>query len=208
VGFEALLRGERDDEILAVESNVDFAQGYLLGRPAPSITPPDAVHRRIDHAFDVIAEGRTSQHALFESEIEPYRLALDIAATGLLKGVPKEDAFADLAQRELCISCFILDEGGRQVGFEVPGMAAGVQGGSLHPVANPRDARWDHRPYFRNAVLRPGVPVTSSPYLSLASGRPCIAVTIALQTEGRSCVIGVELDWSLQRLPWPASEQW
>jgi hypothetical protein len=57
-------------------------------------------------------------------------------------------------------------------------------------------------------MLRPGVPVTSSPYLSLASGRPCIAVTIALQTEGRRCVIGVELDWSLQRLPWPASEQW
>ncbi|MGF6599313.1 diguanylate cyclase (GGDEF)-like protein [Paraburkholderia sp. GAS448] len=197
-----------EELILAVESNVDFAQGYLLGRPAPSITPPDAVHLRIDHAFDVIAEGRTSQHALFESEVEPYRLALDIAATALLKGVPKEDAFADLAQRELCISCFILDEGGRQVGLEVPGMAAGVQGGSLHPVANPRDARWDHRPYFRNAVLRPGVPVTSSPYLSLASGRPCIAVTIALQTEGRRCVIGVELDWSLQRLPWPASEQW
>jgi hypothetical protein len=194
--------------ILAVESNVDFAQGFLLGRPAPTITPPDAVHRRIDHAFDVIAEGRAHQHALFESEVHPYRQALGTAADAWLEGAPVNDAFHELSQLELCISCFVLDDRGRQVGLEVPGKASVIDGGSLHPVANPRDARWDHRPYFRNAVLRPGVPVTSSPYLSLASGRPCIAVTVALQSAERRCVVGAELDWSLQRLPWPAGEQW
>ncbi|CAG4889885.1 hypothetical protein LMG31841_00920 [Paraburkholderia saeva] len=195
-----------DELILAVESNVDFAQGYLLGRPAATITPPEPVNRRIDHAFDVIAEGRTHQHALFESELHPYRLALDLAAQAYSGGVPLEDAFAPLATLELCISCFILDESGRQVGLEVNGMASMKAGDSLQPVANPRDARWDHRPYFRNAVLRPGVTVTSSPYLSLASGRPCIAVTIAVPTEHGRCVVGVELDWSLDRLPWPASD--
>lgn len=194
--------------ILAVESNVDFAQGFLLGRPSASVTPPDAVHRRIDHAFDVIAEGRTHQHALFESELGPYRQALDTGVDAWLKGMPLNDAFYDLAQLELCISCFVLDDMGRQIGHEVPGKASAIDGGSLHPVANPRDARWDHRPYFRNAVLRPGVPVTSSPYLSLASGRPCIAVTVALQAEDGRCVVGAELDWSLQRLPWPTAEHW
>ncbi|SIT49860.1 Diguanylate cyclase/phosphodiesterase [Paraburkholderia piptadeniae] len=194
--------------ILAVESNVDFAQGFLLGRPSPSVTPPDAVHRRIDHAFDVIAQGRAHQHALFESEVRPYRRALDAGVDAWLKGVPLDDAFCDLAQLELCVSCFVLDETGRQIGHEVMGKASAFEGGSLHPVANPRDARWDHRPYFRNAVLRPGVPVTSSPYLSLASGRPCIAVTVALQSHEGRCVVGAELDWSLRRLPWPTAEQW
>ncbi|MBN3762434.1 bifunctional diguanylate cyclase/phosphodiesterase [Burkholderia sp. Ac-20365] len=194
--------------ILAVESNVDFAQGYLLGRPAPTVTPPDAVHRRIDHAFDVIAEGRAHQHALFESEVLPYRRALDVGVDAWLRGVPLNDAFYDLAQMELCISCFVLDDTGRQIGHEVTGKASVIDGGSLHPVANPRDARWDHRPYFRNAVLRPGVPITSSPYLSLASGRPCIAVTVALQSDVGRCVVGAELDWSLQRLPWPTAEHW
>jgi hypothetical protein len=166
------------------------------------------VHRRIDHAFDVIAEGRAHQHALFESEVRPYRQALDAGVDAWLKGVPLNDAFYDLAQLELCISCFVLDDTGRQIGHEVPGRASGIDGGSLHPVANPRDARWDHRPYFRNAVLRPGVPITSSPYLSLASGRPCIAVTVALQSAVGRCVVGAELDWSLQRLPWPTAEHW
>lgn len=223
-----------EELILAVESNVDFAQGFLLGRPAPDIAPPESVHRRIDDAFDVIAQGRAEQHALFESEVEPYRAALRVAAEALIAGAAVEDAFAGIAQFERCISCFILDEFGRQVGGEVRGPVWSSDGASLHPVANPRDARWDHRPYFRNAVLLPGVAVASNPYLSLASGRPCIAVTVAVEfvlsssfsgsfasfsssslsstsspspsSSPSRFVVGVEMDWSLVGLPWPAGE--
>lgn len=195
-----------EELILAVESNVDFAQGYLLGRPTADIAPPESVHRQIDEAFDVIAQGRAHQHALFESEVEPYRTALRVAADALLAGTIMDDAFARLAGFERCISCFILDDSGRQIGHEVPGPAWSREGASLQPVANPRAARWDHRPYFRNAVLLPGATITSGPYLSLASGRPCIAVTLALQLAAGRTVIGVELDWSESGLPWPAGE--
>jgi diguanylate cyclase (GGDEF)-like protein len=191
---------------LAVESNVDFAQGYLLGRPSPQIAPPESVHRLIDQSFDVIAEGRARQHTLFESEVQPYRMALRDAADALMSGLPLDDAFADLARQDLCISCFVLDDRGRQIGHEVTGVAGAFNAESLQPVADPRDARWDHRPYFRNAVLLPGVPVTSSPYLSLASGRPCVAVTVAVQSEHMRSVVGTELDWSAPHMPWPAGE--
>jgi diguanylate cyclase (GGDEF)-like protein len=195
-----------EELILAVESNVDFAQGFLLGRPAAEIAPPDSVNRLIDQSFDVIAQGRAHLHAMFESELQPYRAALRSAADALMNGVAMEHAFAELAHKALCISCFILDDTGRQIGHEIPGRAAAHDGESLQPVADPRDARWDHRPYFRNAVLLPGVPVTSNPYLSLASGRPCIAVTVAIQSPERRLVVGTELDWSAPHLPWPASE--
>ncbi|MGF6649908.1 diguanylate cyclase (GGDEF)-like protein [Paraburkholderia youngii] len=195
-----------DELILAVESNVDFAQGYLLGRPAVEIAPPESVHRQIDDAFDVIAQGRAHQYALFESELEPYRVELRRAADGLRAGVTMDDVFALLATFKRCISCFLLDDTGRQIGHEVRGRAWCKDAASLQPVANPRDARWDHRPYFRNAVLLPGEAITSNPYLSLASGRPCIAVTLAVQLANGRCVMGVELDWSARGLPWPAGE--
>ncbi|NML30089.1 EAL domain-containing protein [Paraburkholderia antibiotica] len=195
-----------EELILAVESNVDFAQGYLLGRPAREIASPESARRQIDEAFDVIAQGRARQHALFESEVEPYRRELRGAAEALRAGVPVDEAFATLAGFGRSISCFILDDTGRQIGHEVRGPAWSEDVASLQPVANPRDARWDHRPYFRNAVLRPGDAIASNPYLSLASGRPCIAVTLAAQLASGRCVIGVELDWSAQGLPWPASE--
>ena len=195
-----------EELILAVESNVDFAQGYLLGRPSAQIAPPESVNRLIDQSFDVIAEGRARQHALFEGELQPYRMALSDAAEALRNGVAMDEAFAGLAQQELCISCFMLDDRGRQIGHEVIGIAGAPHGESLQPVADPRHARWDHRPYFRNAVLLPGVPVTSSPYLSLASGRPCIAVTVAIQSAQMRSVVGAELDWSASHLPWPTGE--
>ncbi|MFM0724088.1 bifunctional diguanylate cyclase/phosphodiesterase [Paraburkholderia strydomiana] len=195
-----------EELILAVESNVDFAQGYLLGRPAVEIAPPESMHQQIDDAFDVIAQGHAHQHALFESEVEPYRVALRLAADALLAGAVTDDAFATLATFERCVSCFILDDSGRQIGHEVQGPSWSKEGASLHPVADPRDARWDHRPYFRNAVLLPGVAVASNPYLSLASGRPCVAVTVAVQFAAGRSVIGVELDWSELGLPWPAGE--
>ncbi|WP_345814880.1 bifunctional diguanylate cyclase/phosphodiesterase [Paraburkholderia sp. PREW-6R] len=195
-----------DELILAVESNVDFAQGFLLGRPSAGVAPPESVGHRIDDAFDVIARGRAHRHTLFESEVAPYRTGLQHAADALLAGVPMEPAFAPLAALERCISCFILDDTGRQIGHEVPGPAWSNEGASLHPVANPRGARWDHRPYFRKAVLLPDVPVACNPYLSLASGRPCIAVTLAIQLGDERAVIGVELDWSSSGLPWPAVE--
>ncbi|HZZ09737.1 MAG TPA: bifunctional diguanylate cyclase/phosphodiesterase [Paraburkholderia sp.] len=195
-----------EELILAVESNVDFAQGYLLGRPAAEISPPGSMHRRIDDAFNVIAQGRAHQHALFESEVEPYRAGLSQAADALLDGENAEQAFATLAGLDRCISCFILDDSGRQIGIEVPGPAFFGDGASLQPVANPRDARWDHRPYFRKAVLWPGVVVASNPYLSLASGRACVAVTLALVLRDERVVAGVELDWATVGLPWPASE--
>jgi hypothetical protein len=154
----------------------------------------------------VIAQGRAHQYALFESKVEPYRIALREAADALLDGIAMDEAFGSLAKFERCISCFVLDDSGRQVGHEVPGPAWSKEGASLQPVANPRDARWDHRPYFRNAVLLPGVAVTSNPYLSLASGRPCIAVTLAVPFANGRSVIGVELDWSAKGLPWPAGE--
>nr|WP_259295122.1 bifunctional diguanylate cyclase/phosphodiesterase [Paraburkholderia sp. DHOC27] len=191
---------------LAVEANVDFAQGFLLGRPSAQIAPPESVNRLIDQCFDVIAQGRARQHALFESQVQPYRMALRDAADALLNGVAMEEAFAALARQELCVSCFMLDAQGRQIGIEVCGTAGVGDVKSLRPVADPRDARWDHRPYFRNAVLLPGIPVTSSPYLSLASGRPCIAVTVAIQSGDVRAVVGTELDWSAPHLPWPASE--
>jgi|GEM_PF-533075 len=196
-----------DELILAVESNVDFAQGYLLGRPASEIASPESVRRQIDDAFDVIAQGRAHQHALFESEVEPYRRELRRAADALLAGAAMADAFEALARLEHSISCFVLDETGRQIGHEVRGPAWSEAMASLQPVANPYDARWDHRPYFRNAVLMPGEEITSSPYLSLAcGGRPCIAVTLAEHLAAGRCVIGVELDWSARGLPWPGRD--
>ena len=195
-----------EELILAVESNVDFAQGFLLGRPSATLPSAAAVMRRIDHAFDVIAEGRTVRTARFEAQLAPYLAMLTSAATALSNGANIEEAIAPMAKLELCKRCFILDDTGRIVGPEIIGRAGPGADFRLGPLAGPQSGRWDHRPYYWKAVASMGMAVFCQPYLSLTSGRASVGVTMAFMRDDKVMVVGSELDWTSPHLAWPTAE--
>jgi diguanylate cyclase (GGDEF)-like protein len=195
-----------EELILAVESNVDFAQGFLLGRPGATIPAADAVMRRIDHAFDVIAEGRTMRTGRVEAQLSPYLAMVNTAAAALSGGASIEDAIAPMTAFELCKRCFVLDDTGRIVGHEMVGQAGWGADFRLGPLLNTQSARWDHRPYYWKAVANMGKAVFCQPYLSLTSGRASVGVTMAFTCEERVMVVGSELDWTSPHLAWPTVE--
>ena len=195
-----------EELILAVESNVDFAQGFLLGRPGASIPASDAVTRRIDHAFEVIAEGRAARTGRFEAQLSPYLAMVNTAAAALSNGASIEDAISPVAAFGLCKRCFVLDGTGRIVGQEIAGHAGSGGDFRLGPLLATHSARWDHRPYYWKAVANMGTAVFCQPYLSLTSGRASIAVTMALTRDNKVMVVGSELDWTSPHLAWPSAE--
>jgi diguanylate cyclase (GGDEF)-like protein len=195
-----------EELILAVESNVDFAQGFLLGRPSATLPSAAAVMRRIDHAFDVIAEGRTVRTARFEAQLAPYLAMLTNAANALSNGANIEEAIAPMAKLELCKRCFVLDETGRIVEPEILGRAGPGADFRLGPLAGPQSGRWDHRPYYWKAVASMGMAVFCQPYLSLTSGRASVGVTMAFMRDDKVMVVGSELDWTSPHLAWPTAE--
>lgn len=195
-----------EELILAVESNVDFAQGYLLGRPSPTIPSSEMVTRRIDHAFDVIVEARVEKSRRFDAQILPYLLSVNAAAQALMNGASISEAIAPVARLDLCKHCFVLDSTGRMVGSEIIGQAGSGGDFRLGPLLNSNSARWDHRPYFWKAVTNLGKPVFSHPHLSLTSGRTSVGVTIAFRLNEQMMVVGTELDWTSPHLAWPTVE--
>jgi len=195
-----------EELILAVESNVDFAQGFLLGRPSATLPSPAAVIRRIDHAFDVIAEGRAVRTARFEAQLAPYLAMLDTAAAALTNGASIDDAIAPMAKLELCKRCFVLDDTGRILGQEITGRAGSNADFRLGPLFASQSGRWDHRPYYWKAVANMGTAVFCQPYLSLTSGRASVGVTMAFTCNERVMVVGSELDWTSPHLAWPTVE--
>jgi diguanylate cyclase (GGDEF)-like protein len=195
-----------EELILAVESNVDFAQGFLLGRPSATLPSAAAVMRRIDHAFDVIAEGRTVRTARFEAQLAPYLAMLTSAANALSNGANIEEAIAPMAKLDLCKRCFVLDETGRIIGPEIIGRAGPGSDFRLSPLAGPQSGRWDHRPYYWKAVASIGTAVFCQPYLSLTSGRASVGVTMAFMRDDKVMVVGGELDWTSPHLAWPTAE--
>ena len=195
-----------EELILAVESNVDFAQGFLLGRPSATLPSAAAVTRRIDHAFDVIAEGRAVRTARFEAQLAPYLAMLNAAAQALTNGASIEDAIAPMAKLELCKRCFVLDDTGRILGQEITGRAGSGADFRLGPLFAAQSGRWDHRPYYWKAVANMGTAVFCQPYLSLTSGRASVGVTMAFTCDERVMVVGSELDWTSPHLAWPTVE--
>ncbi|WP_174364618.1 EAL domain-containing protein [uncultured Caballeronia sp.] len=195
-----------EELVLAVESNVDFAQGFLLGRPSANIPAADAVMRRIDHAFDVIAEGRTARASRFEAQLSPYLAMVRAAAAALSDGAQVHEAIAPMTAFALCRRCFVLDHTGRIVGQEFVGQAGPGGDFRLGPLRSTQSARWDHRPYYWKAVANMGTAVFCQPYLSLTSGRASVGVTMAVQRDGEVMVVGSELDWTSPHLAWPAGE--
>jgi diguanylate cyclase (GGDEF)-like protein len=195
-----------EELVLAVESNVDFAQGFLLGRPSASIPSPEAVMRRIDHAFDVIAEGRSVRASRFEAQLSPYLAMVKTAAAALLNGAGIEEAIAPMTGFALCRRCFVLDHTGRIMGQEFVGRAGPGGDSRLGPLLSTQSARWDHRPYYWKAVANMGTAVFCQPYPSLTSGRASVGVTMAVQRDGKVMVVGSELDWTSPHLAWPAGE--
>jgi hypothetical protein len=195
-----------EELVLAVESNVDFAQGFLLGRPGANIPAPEAVMRRIDHAFDVIAEGRSVRASRFETQLSPYLAMVETAATALSNGADINETIAPMTGFALCRRCFVLDHTGRIVGQEFVGRAGPGGDSRLGPLLSTKSARWDHRPYYWKAVANMGTAVSCQQYLSLTSGRASVGVTMAVRRDGKVMVVGSELDWTSPHLAWPAGE--
>lgn len=192
-----------EELILAVEAKVDFAQGYLLGRPEPVRSAPDTFSNRIDHAFDVVAEARSLRLERFESTIAPYLTEMKRAAEAVRAGASYAQALSALSSDALCKRCFVLGAAGKPTLFEVFGDAGIDLPRSLLPLANVDEGRWDHRTFFWKAMMQPGEAVVSGPQLSPLNGRPCIVVSIAIVVGGVHVLMASEMDWTSAELPWP-----
>lgn len=192
-----------EELILAVEAKVDFAQGYLLGRPEATRSPFEAFRNRIDHAFDVVAEARSLRLERFESKIEPYTRAMNTAARAVAAGAPYALAFAALSREALCARCFVLGSSGKPMLYEVSGAAGSRAPQSMLPLARPDEGRWDHRTFFWKAMMQPGEVVVSGPQLSPLNGQPCIVISIAVPIDDTHVLMAAEMDWTSAELPWP-----
>lgn len=175
----------REQALIAMESDIDFAQGWYFGRPAP--VPPDAtahaaVFSDLWSTFDArAAPGKDATRRA----LAPYQHALGHAATLVEAGVPVETAsrgFLDLPQT-LC--AFVLDDRGRQVRPNLlPAARPAAPPLRFEPIVDAIGANWSRRAYFRRAIEHPGKVQISRPYLSLDDASQCITFSIALRRPG------------------------
>ncbi|WP_321793034.1 EAL domain-containing protein [Caballeronia sp. J97] len=184
-----------EDLILAARSNVDFVQGYLLGMPSAQLAGHGAATPLFEDVFDTLAQMRRSERVTSDLLLLPYRTGLTYAARRLASGATTEAACADLLALPCTLSCFFLDQGGRECMPGLAGTAAKAPSERFAPIADPSTGRWDNRPYFVDAHAKPQQVITSAPYLSVTGTSLCVTLTIATQRAAQPVVIGADLDW-------------
>lgn len=196
-GCMTLIEGIEDEEdmMIALDSGVDFVQGYFFGRPAPLLgTGLDCISQ-FPSLCGRHAELSQAKRALNLSQLNPYietfRQCGELAAHNMDAGVASKRMLA----LPNVLRCFLLDSNGRQLGGNIalPDRASCADQRFL-PVSQAAEAVWSRRPYFQRAMAAPGQVQVSRPYLSIADAKMCVTLSIMIRNVfAQDCVYCADL---------------
>lgn len=196
-GCMTLIEGIEDEEdvMIALDSGVDFVQGYYFGRPQPGLLDTASCTTQFaslcnSHAILAQATRKTYLDEL-NPYIETFRHCGELAAED---GDAAEASLRMLTMPNV-LRCFLLDKNGRQLGSNIA-----LPSNTLHadkrflPVANGKEAVWARRPYFQRALAAPGQVQISRPYLSISDARMCVTFSVLIRNAaGHDCVYCVDI---------------
>lgn len=183
-GALVLMEGVETEEqaLIALDADVDLAQGYLFGRPSQSpLDAPDC---------NTLFEGlwsrfQTDARTVWMDDrrsMAPYQNAIGLAASHIETGISPEAACSRFLALPRAERCFLLTETGRQTHHRMLAAdALGEADARFWHLGNATGANWSRRPYFRRAIEHPGRVQISRPYLSLATARSCVTLSIQLR---------------------------
>ncbi|WP_347557208.1 EAL domain-containing protein [Robbsia sp. KACC 23696] len=210
VGMLVVVEGVEtaEDLLLAVESNVDIVQGYLLGRPdlAANLTVSGS-SERVEQAFQQAGDMRAAQRQTYEARLQPYLAAMRQSVQLLQEESLPFDSFrkSPILTLPLCYGCYLLDASGRPLADPSYPSGRPPPIPRFPPMASNLDTRWDNKPFFVAALASIGQAVFSQPYHSLTSGRACVALACAIPHRDQLVVLVTKLDWTSPSLPWPVA---
>jgi len=186
-----------DQAKIAMDSNVDFGQGWFFAYPTgvPG-EATEAVQARMESVCSACTGGVTPASELAHRQLLPYQNGIREAALCLVTGAEIVSVAPRWLDLPHATAIYMLDADGRQIGasIEAPSGAARHSGFCLGHVEG---ARWSQREHFINAIRSPGEAQITRPYLSVATGKVCVTVSICIEQGSSRSVLCGDVDWSL-----------
>lgn len=175
---------------IALDSDVDFTQGYYFGRPQSRLVTGDSVAPGVQALWQVFDESWQSERQDYLIKVAPYSNALGNASVLLSAGHSLADACAAFLELPGADQCYLLDSHAQQIGQNLhSGQHDHASDERFAPLANAQGARWARRPYFKRAIDHFGRVQITRPYLSISSARLCVTLSASLRREGAIYVL-------------------
>ena len=181
---------------IAMDANVDFAQGWYFAHPTSLPVIGDAsLQTRIQEVWQRQDESNVAALNPGTHVLSAHQRVLRELAWRLVRGEMLETVAQAWLHLPSTTCLYRLDGQGLQVGesIEAPGKPASMMSLRLGHLPG---TRWSRRDYYLAAIRAPGQVQTTRPYLSVASGRLCVTVSICIEQAGQCFVLCGDVDWA------------
>ncbi len=194
-GSLCLIEGIENSEEgrIALETEVDFVQGFYFGRPEPE--PDVTIGSQFEQLLEQMQKSDTppKDSEVFSKILELFYYLVDSDPLDRKK-ITLEGIFSPYP---CVVRYFILDDKGQQVGINMDRLSFGNIDHRFRPLLDTSRANWSHRAYFRQALGHFGHVQISPPYLSTTGVHVCRTISLAVNATGPLRVHCLDLDWPL-----------
>jgi len=197
-GSLALMEGVETGEeaLIAMDSGIDFVQGYYFAPPSPAPTSDKEYACTIPRLCEDFRRFAEDERTRYQREISKYAEVFTRCAAAFSEGITLEQACGKMLFHSRTERCYVLDEHGRQIsGNLTPPQRGRVDDPRFLPLRDASGATWFRRHYFRRAISAPGEVHVSRPYLSLTSATMCVTLSTMVTVAGQLRVVCCDLDW-------------
>lgn len=186
----------REQVMIAMESDVDFVQGFFFGRPSSD-------HETIRHTipdFDTLFLDFKETHSEFKEQMASlsyqYDSLIQLAAEQIRQGHAFDRACRQLIADKASIRCYLLQPDGIQIGRTIVAQHyCDTEDLRYKPIQNAESADWFRRHYLINAVSHPGQLQITQPYLSITGIHMCITLSMMFECKEGNRVLCCDLNW-------------
>lgn len=184
---------------IALDSDIDFVQGYYFARPAAVPEVGEALDANIRALWHDFSAREASAGKAQRELIAPYQNALGYASVLIVGGHSFPEACKGFLELPLANFCYLLDRDGRQIGQNIWNTRTTAHAGQpsqrYRPLANASEARWSRRPYFRRAIRQLDRVQVTRPYLSASTAELCVTLSVGFLHEGEPYVLCGDIAW-------------
>ncbi|WP_319575049.1 EAL domain-containing protein [uncultured Desulfobacter sp.] len=185
----------RDQAMIAIESDVDFVQGFFFGRPFTNLKKPPP---EFDGFNPLLADFKSKSHCSetkFRQGIRTYRIIFE-RAVSILKagGCSMDTACRELLSTLEVVRCYLIDTEGIQIGQTlVTSQSDTMRDKRFKPLEDASSADWFRRHYLRRAIYHPDQVQVTRPYLSITGAHMCVTLSMKFTCPAGDCILCCDL---------------
>ena len=195
-GSLVLIEGVETGEqaLMAIESEVDFVQGFFFARPFLEIKPKLTAMPDFDILFNDYKDlARLEENDLKDKFIK-YTTLFDQSIQLLKKGMSLEDASIPLLKEPKIVRSYRVGTDGIQIGNTMISYHFKTrEDPRFKPLEDANSADWFRRHYLRRAILHPGQLQITRPYLSITGAHMCVTLSMRFSNGFQDSILCCDL---------------